>query len=85
MTVKRLNYSYGHYVMIYHGTDKKGRSVVTLYAHNSKVLVSAGDSVKRGQVIALSGNTGNSTGPHLHFEVRLDGKQVNPTHYLGKK
>lgn len=85
LTVKRLNYSYGHYVMIYHGTDKKGRSVVTLYAHNSKVLVSAGDSVKRGQVIALSGNTGNSTGPHLHFEVRLDGKQVNPTHYLGKK
>ena len=84
MTVKRLNYSYGYYVMIYHGTDSKGRSVVTLYAHNSSILVSAGDTVKRGQQIAKSGSTGNSTGPHCHFEVRFDGGKVNPTFYLSK-
>lgn len=82
ITVKRLDYSYGYYVMIYHGTDAKGRSVVTLYAHNSSILVSAGDSVKRGQQIAKSGSTGNSTGPHCHFELRFDGAKVNPTHYL---
>ena len=82
ITVKRLNYSYGYYVMIYHGTDSKGRSVVTLYAHNSSILVGVGDTVKRGQQIAKSGSTGNSTGPHCHFEVRFDGKQVNPTYYL---
>ncbi len=82
ITVKRLDYSYGYYVMIYHGTDAKGRSVVTLYAHNSSILVSAGDSVKRGQQIAKSGSTGNSTGPHCHFEIRFNGAQVNPTYYL---
>lgn len=84
LTVKRLDYSYGYYVMIYHGTDAKGRSVVTLYGHNSSILVSAGQSVKRGQQIARSGSTGNSTGPHCHFEVRFDGNKVNPTHYLSK-
>lgn len=85
MTVKRLDYSYGYYVMIYHGTDAKGRSVVTLYAHNSSILVSAGDSVKRGQQIAFSGSTGNSTGPHCHFEIRFNGEKANPTHYLSKQ
>lgn len=84
ITVKRLDYSYGYYVMIYHGTDSKGRSVVTLYAHNSSILVSAGDSVKRGQQIAKSGSTGNSTGPHCHFELRFNGAKVNPTHYLSR-
>ncbi|MDE5973391.1 MAG: peptidoglycan DD-metalloendopeptidase family protein [Eubacterium sp.] len=84
ITVKRLDYSYGYYVMIYHGTDSKGRSVVTLYAHNSSILVSAGDSVKRGQQIAKSGSTGNSTGPHCHFEIRFNGAKVNPTHYLSR-
>lgn len=84
ISVKRLNYSYGYYVMIYHGTDAKGRTVVTLYAHNSSILVSNGESVKRGQTIAKSGSTGNSTGPHCHFEVRFDGTQVNPQYYLSK-
>lgn len=83
ITVKRLDYSYGYYVMIYHGTDAKGRSVVTLYAHNSSILVSVGDTVKKGQQIAKSGSTGNSTGPHCHFELRLDGARVNPKNYLG--
>lgn len=84
LTVKRLDYSYGYYVMIYHGTDSHGRSVVTLYAHNSSILVSAGQTVKKGQQIAKSGSTGNSTGPHCHFEVRLDGTRVNPTYYLSR-
>ena len=82
ITVKRLDYSYGYYVMIYHGTDASGRSVVTLYAHNSSILVSPGDTVKKGQTIARSGSTGNSTGPHSHFEVRLNGSRVNPRNYL---
>lgn len=82
--VKRLDYSYGYYVMIYHGTDSHDRSVVTLYAHNSSILVSSGQTVKKGQQIAKSGSTGNSTGPHCHFEVRLDGTRVNPTYYLSK-
>ena len=82
ITVKRLNYSYGYYVMIYHGTDAQGRSVVTLYAHNSRILVSPGQTVKKGEAIAKSGSTGNSTGPHSHFEVRLNGSRVNPKHYL---
>ena len=82
ITVKRLNYSYGYYVMIYHGTDAQGRSVVTLYAHYSRILVSPGQTVKKGEAIAMSGSTGNSTGPLSHFEVRLNGSRVNPKNYL---
>lgn len=84
ITVKRLNYSYGYYVMIYHGTDAKGRKVVTLYAHNSSLLVSVGQTVTKGQQIAKSGSTGNSTGPHCHFELILDGTRTNPKNYLSK-
>lgn len=82
-TVRRTD-SYGYYVMIYHGTDAKGRKVVTLYAHNSSILVSVGQTVKKGQQIAKSGNTGNSTGPHCHFEVILDGTKVNSKNYTSK-
>lgn len=81
---QRLDYSYGYYVMIYHGTDARGRSVVTLYAHNSSILVSVGQTVAKGQQIAKSGSTGNSTGPHCHFEIRLDNNAVNPKNYLSK-
>ncbi len=71
------NNSYGNVVMIDHGG-----SIVTLYAHNSKLLVSTGDVVARGQVIAQVGSTGDSTGPHIHFEVRVNGEYKNPRNWL---
>ena len=78
-TAKELNYSYGHYLIIDHGGG-----IQTLYAHNSQLLVKVGQTVTQGQQIARSGSTGNSTGPHVHFEVRKNGVQVNPLNYLDK-
>ena len=71
------NNSYGYMVMVDHGGG-----IVTLYAHASKLLVSTGDVVARGQAIALIGSTGMSTGNHLHFEVRVDGAYKNPLNYI---
>lgn len=68
---------YGMAIGVSHGAVD-GRDVVTFYAHQSAVLVSIGQRVTRGQQIGKVGNTGNSTGPHLHFEVRLDGSPVDP-------
>jgi murein DD-endopeptidase MepM/ murein hydrolase activator NlpD len=59
-----------------------GYGIRTQYGHNSRVLVKHGEVVERGQVIAAVGNTGRSTGPHLHFVVEVDGKAVNPLDYI---
>lgn len=68
---------YGYYVMVDHG------NIISLYAHNSSVAVKQGQQVKGGQLLCYSGNTGGSTGPHLHFEVRLagTGETINPAGY----
>lgn len=78
-TVSIANYSTtaGNWVVIDHGNG-----LVTKYMHHSKILVSAGDVVHKGQQIGEVGSTGNSTGPHLHFQVELNGQAVNPENYL---
>ena len=69
---------YGNLVMI-----DNGSGIVTLYAHNSSLAVAAGNIVHRGDIIAYAGSTGNSTGPHCHFEVRVNGTPQNPRGWLG--
>jgi murein DD-endopeptidase MepM/ murein hydrolase activator NlpD len=77
VTFSGIRTGYGYVVEIQHANN-----LVTRYAHNRKNLVKEGDPVTKGQVIAELGNTGRSTGPHLHFEVVKDGVQVNPVTYL---
>jgi murein DD-endopeptidase MepM/ murein hydrolase activator NlpD len=67
------NNSYGNVVIVDHGGQ-----IVTLYAHNSSLAVKEGEYVSKGQTIAYVGSTGNSTGPHCHFEVRVNGDYQNP-------
>ena len=78
VTVSQYNAGgYGYYVMIDHGNG-----LSTLYGHNSRLLAQVGQTVEAGDIIALTGSTGRSTGPHLHFEVRVDGEQTDPRAYL---
>ena len=73
---------YGNLVMIDHGTNSEGVKIVTLYGHGNKLLRNVGESVKQGELIMEMGSTGNSTGPHVHFEVRENGVAVDPKKYL---
>jgi murein DD-endopeptidase MepM/ murein hydrolase activator NlpD len=75
--VKRTS-TYGLMVDVMHGDLGKGGRVLTRYAHLSQALVQEGQKVRRGDIIGLVGSSGHSTGPHLHYEVRLDGRAVNP-------
>jgi murein DD-endopeptidase MepM/ murein hydrolase activator NlpD len=70
---------YGKLIEINHGDG-----FVTRYAHNSRTLVAVGQTVKRGEAVALMGSTGRSTGPHVHFEVLHNGRQVNPLSFIGR-
>ncbi len=71
------NGGYGCYIRIHHGHD-----IETLYAHTQKNFVSVGQTVKQGDIIAVIGDTGRATGPHLHFEIRVNHIAVDPVHYL---
>jgi murein DD-endopeptidase MepM/ murein hydrolase activator NlpD len=71
------HYSYGNYIIVDHGGG-----IATLYAHCSKLLASEGQAVTKGEPIAKVGSTGESTGNHLHYEVRLNGVRKNPMEYL---
>ena len=70
---------YGNLVEINHGDG-----YVTRYAHNARTLVKVGQTVKRGEAVALMGSTGRSTGPHVHFEVIRNGRQVDPLSFIGR-
>jgi murein DD-endopeptidase MepM/ murein hydrolase activator NlpD len=71
------NDSYGWYIKIDHGNG-----FATIFAHNSKILARRGAVVNRGDVVALLGNTGRSTGPHVHYEVRYKNRPINPAKYI---
>ena len=72
-------YGYGNLVEINHGNG-----YITRYAHAKEILVQVGDVVKKADVVALMGSTGRSTGPHVHFEVHLNGKSVDPAKYINR-
>lgn len=71
---------YGNYVVVRHGNDLE-----TLYAHLTRELVVSGQKLRAGEALGLGGTTGNSTGPHLHFETRVKGEAIDPLFYLPKK
>jgi murein DD-endopeptidase MepM/ murein hydrolase activator NlpD len=75
--IQESRHEYGNHVAIDHGFG-----FVTFYAHLSKILVKNGQKITRGQVIGLVGNTGKSTSPHLHYEVRKNGRAINPINYF---
>ncbi|MBD59791.1 MAG: hypothetical protein CL808_06675 [Citromicrobium sp.] len=78
-TVQRADYfgSYGNYIQIGHGN-----AIETRYAHLSRIIVADGQEVRKGDLIGFVGSTGRSTGPHLHYEVRIDGRPVDPRPFM---
>jgi murein DD-endopeptidase MepM/ murein hydrolase activator NlpD len=74
--------NFGKRIMIYHGTNEEGNTYVTVYAHLSKFKVDVGQKVGQRDIIGLMGNTGVSTGTHLHYEVRVNGTPVDPRYFL---
>ncbi len=80
VTTAGWHYSYGNHVVINHGNG-----TTTLYAHASRLAVRPGQSVQRGDVIAYVGSTGNSTGNHCHFEIRINGQRIDPHRYFPHK
>ncbi|MBQ2795101.1 MAG: peptidoglycan DD-metalloendopeptidase family protein [Oscillospiraceae bacterium] len=79
VTAKSGRTGYGNYIIINHGDG-----ITTLYAHCSKLYVKVGQYVNQGDIIAAMGSTGNSTGTHLHFEIRINGQYMNPLNYISK-
>ena len=77
VSVQHTSVGYGNFVIIAHGGG-----IATLYGHLLATTVQVGDRVLRGEVIGLEGSTGYSTGPHLHFELRINDKVVDPMPYL---
>lgn len=77
VVVSGLAGGYGNLVQIDHGNG-----IATLYGHNSQLAVTVGQQVKKGQVIAYAGSTGKSTGPHVHYEVRINNTPIDPMKYL---
>ena len=74
--------SYGNLIIVNHGINSSGQKIETYYAHCYKLNVNVGDYVTKNSIIGYVGSTGNSTGPHLHLEIRINGKAVNPQNYL---
>ena len=77
MVFAGVNAEYGQTLIVEHGNETK-----SLYGHLSKFNVAVNQKVQRGDVVALTGNTGRSTGPHLHYEIQVKGQSANPTSYL---
>ena len=73
-------YGYGELIEINHGNG-----YTTRYGHNKELLVEVGDTIEKGQAISLMGSTGRSTGPHVHFEVLKNDRQVNPSKYVASR
>jgi len=73
---------YGKVVILDHGTGSNGKPITTLYAHMSTIKVSNGTKVQKGDILGYEGTTGYSTGPHCHFEVRINGQPNNPLNYI---
>lgn len=83
VTAAAYHYSWGYYVQVYHGTDSNGNTYSTLYAHmNSAPVVSVGQPVSKGQLLGYVGTTGNSTGNHLHLEMKVNGVLTSVTNYI---